>query len=44
MSLPELDQALAAIVTQLYPTQLMRSADEGGGVRLSIRSKYQMTE
>jgi hypothetical protein len=36
MSLPELDQALAAIVTQLYPTQLMRSADEGGGVKLSF--------
>ena len=36
MSPPDLDQALAAIVTQLYPTQQMRSADEGGGVRLSF--------
>ncbi len=34
--MPDLDQALTAIVTQLYPTELMRSADEGGGVRLSF--------
>lgn len=36
MSSPDLDQELAAIVTRLYPTQLMRSADEAGGVRLSF--------
>ena len=36
MSLPDLDQELAALVTKLYPTQLMRSADEGGGVKLSF--------
>lgn len=32
----DLDQDLAAIVTRLYPTQLVRSADEGGGVKLSF--------
>lgn len=36
MSSPDLDQELAAIVTRLYPTQLMRSADEASGVRLSF--------
>ena len=36
MSLPDLDQELAVLVTKLYPTQLMRSADEGGGVKLSF--------
>jgi hypothetical protein len=36
MSPPDLDQELAALVTKLYPTQLMRSADEGGGVKLSF--------
>lgn len=36
MSLPELSDELAALVAKLYPTQLMRSADEIGGVRLSF--------
>lgn len=36
MSSPDLDQELAAIVARLYPTELMRSADEGGGVTLSF--------
>ena len=36
MSLPELSDELAALVTKLYPTQLRREADEGGGVRLSF--------
>ncbi len=36
MSLSDLDQELAVIVTQLYSTELMRSADEIGGVRLSF--------
>ena len=36
MSLPELSDELAALVAKLYPTQLMRSADEAGGVRLSF--------
>ena len=36
MSLPDLDQELAVLVTKLYPTQLMRSVDEGGGVKLSF--------
>ena len=34
--MPELDQELATLVTKLFPTQLMRSADEGGGVTLSF--------
>ena len=36
MSLPELSDELAALVGRLYPTQLSREADEGGGVRLSF--------
>ena len=32
----DLSEELAALVAKLYPTQLMRSADEGGGVRLSF--------
>jgi hypothetical protein len=32
----DLSDELAALVAKLYPTQLMRSADEGGGVRLSF--------
>lgn len=35
-NMPDLDQELAALVTKLYPTELMRSADEGGGVKLSF--------
>lgn len=31
-----LDLELAALVAKLYPTQLMRRADEGGAVRLSF--------
>ena len=33
---PDLSEELATLVAKLYPTQLMRSADEGGGVRLSF--------
>jgi hypothetical protein len=36
MSLPDQSEELAALVTKLFPTELMRSADEGGGVRLSF--------
>lgn len=36
MSLPELSAELGALVADLYPTQLMRSADEGGGVTLGF--------
>ena len=36
MSLPDLSAELAALVAKLYPTQLLRDADEGGGVRLSF--------
>ena len=36
MSLPELSDELAALVAKLYPTQLRRDADEGGGVRVSF--------
>lgn len=32
----DLSEELAALVTTLFPTQQMRSADEGGGVRLSF--------
>jgi len=32
----DLSDELAAIVTRLYPTQLLRSADEIGGVKLSF--------
>jgi hypothetical protein len=32
----DLSEELADLVVKLYPTQLMRSADEGGGVRLSF--------
>jgi hypothetical protein len=32
----DLSDELAALVTKLYPTQLRRDADEGGGVRLSF--------
>jgi hypothetical protein len=32
----DLSEELAALVAKLYPTQLMRSADEIGGVRLSF--------
>ena len=36
MSPPDLPEELAAVVRKLYPTELMRSADEGGGVTLSF--------
>jgi hypothetical protein len=36
MSLPELSDELAALLEKLFPTQLRREADEGGGVRLSF--------
>jgi hypothetical protein len=36
MSLPDQSEELAALVAKLFPTELMRSADEGGGVRLSF--------
>ena len=36
MSPPDLPEELAAVVRKLYPTELMRSADEGGGVQLSF--------
>ena len=32
----DLSEELAALVPRLFPTELMRSADEGGGVRLSF--------
>ena len=32
----DLSDELAALVAKLYPTELMRSADEGGGVKLSF--------
>ena len=32
----DLSEELAALVTKLFPTEMMRSADEGGGVRLSF--------
>jgi hypothetical protein len=32
----DLSEELTDLVVKLYPTQLMRSADEGGGVRLSF--------
>lgn len=32
----DLSEELADLVVKLYPTQLMRSADEAGGVRLSF--------
>ena len=32
----DLSEDLAALVTKQFPTELMRSADEGGGVRLSF--------
>ncbi len=32
----DLSEELAAVVRKLYPTGLLRSADEGGGVRLSF--------
>jgi hypothetical protein len=32
----DLSEELAALVTKLFPTQLMRDADELGGVRLSF--------
>jgi hypothetical protein len=32
----DLSEELAALVPRLFPTGLMRSADEGGGVRLSF--------
>ncbi len=34
--MPDLPEELAAVVRKLYPTQLLRDADEGGGVRLSF--------
>ena len=34
--MPDLSEELAALVAKLYPTESMRSADEGGGVRLSF--------
>ena len=32
----DLSDELAAVVRKLYPTELLRSADEGGGVQLSF--------
>jgi hypothetical protein len=32
----DFSEELAALVGKLYPTQLVRSADEGGGVKLSF--------
>ena len=32
----DLSEELSALVTKLFPTGLLRSADEGGGVRLSF--------
>jgi hypothetical protein len=32
----DLSEELATLVPRLFPTELMRSADEGGGVRLSF--------
>ena len=32
----DLSEELAALVPRLFPTEMMRSADEGGGVRLSF--------
>ena len=34
--MPDLPEELATVVRRLYPTELMRSADEGGGVQLSF--------
>ncbi len=34
--MPDLSEELAALVAKLYPTESMRSADEGGGVKLSF--------
>ncbi len=34
--MPDLSEALAAVVRKSYPTELLRDADEGGGVRLSF--------
>ena len=34
--MPDLSDELAAVLRKLYPTELMRSADEGGGVQLSF--------
>ena len=34
--MPDLSDELAALVVKLYPTQLRREADEGGGVTLSF--------
>jgi hypothetical protein len=34
--MPDLPEELAAVVRRLYPTELMRSADEGGGLQLSF--------
>jgi hypothetical protein len=36
MSPSDLPEELSAVVRKLYPTELMRSADEGGGVQLSF--------
>jgi len=36
MSPPDLPEELSSVVRKLYPTELMRSADEGGGVQLSF--------
>jgi hypothetical protein len=32
----DLSEELAVLVTKLFPTELLRSADEGGGVKLSF--------
>jgi len=43
---PDLSEELASLVRRLYATELLRSADEAGGVRLSFISNnrlYQIT-
>ena len=40
--MPDLSDELAALVMKLYPTQLRREADEGGGVRLSFITNNQL--
>jgi hypothetical protein len=43
---PDLSEELASLVRRLYATEVMRSADEAGGVRLSFISNnrlYQIT-
>ena len=38
----DLSDELATLVAKLYPTQLRREADEGGGVRLSFITKNRL--